>query len=845
MRSALIVAQLREQPTRAAITVLAIALGVALCAAVYLVSDSALEEFSLAARKLVGDADLIVRGPRAGFPEALFGSIGRLPGIDVADPMLEFDAALANPAAGLPQTARATLHVLGLDPLRASVIQPALLGEFGADLPSLFATDGIFLSAGAARELGIERNQRFDVVVGTATRSLRVLGVLSQDNYPEPLGVMDIAAAQFIFDRLGELNRIDLRLAPGVRPATVRAELAPLLPPGVNLLAPEVERARAVNVTRAYRVNLNMLALVSLLTGAFLVFSTQSLSVLRRRAALALLRAMGMTRGELERLLLAEGCLLGFIGALLGLMMGEWLARLVLAWFAAGSGPGQVPVGAGTLSVHPLAAIVLVALGTGVAGLGAWVPAREAARRDPARALRAGDVADAFERTRAAPVGIGLLVLGALLALLPAIGGLPLFGYGAIAAILFGAVLLMPTLVNRLLAHAPRTSFVPLDLGIAQLQGSAAQSTVSLAAITVSFSLMIAMAIMVHSFRDSFEVWLGRILPADLQLRVPQGSDTAYLSPAAQVLIRSAPGVARVDFRRSRLIALAGEQPAVLLTARDIDPSTAADELTLVAHVADDPKQVLPAASLPAAWISEALVDRQGARLGRPLELPIAGRTVTVRVVGIFRDYGRSTGSIVIGRDLYIGITHDLTATDASLWLAPRANERETVAALRARLPPGGAFEIRTSGEVRELSLQIFDRAFAVTYALEAIAVLIGLLGVSFAASSTILARRAEFGMLRHLGMRRRQVLGLLASEGVVMSLVGVCYGLALGAALSLVLVYVVNRQSFSWSVDLAVPWLQVAGFSIALVAAAAATATLSGRSAMSVDTVRAVREDW
>jgi putative ABC transport system permease protein len=166
-------------------------------------------------------------------------------------------------------------------------------------------------------------------------------------------------------------------------------------------------------------------------------------------------------------------------------------------------------------------------------------------------------------------------------------------------------------------------------------------------------------------------------------------------------------------------------------------------------------------------------------------------------------------------------------------------------AAVKGALGQPDTVEVMTSTLVRDRSLQIFDRAFAITYALEAIAVLIGLTGVSFAASSTALARRAEFGMLRHIGMQRRQVVSLLATEGMLLSLLGVLYGLTLGAILSLVLVYVINRQSFNWSIDLAVPYWQLGVISVVLVAAAALTAIWSGRAAMSEDAVRAVREDW
>jgi putative ABC transport system permease protein len=199
----------------------------------------------------------------------------------------------------------------------------------------------------------------------------------------------------------------------------------------------------------------------------------------------------------------------------------------------------------------------------------------------------------------------------------------------------------------------------------------------------------------------------------------------------------------------------------------------------------------------------------------------------------------------VISRAAYVAATGDDSANEGSVWLKSGTGAALTEAALRARFARGDSLEIMTSTALRERSLQIFDRAFAITYALEAIAVLIGLTGVSFAASSTALARRAEFGVLRHIGMLRRQVTGMLASEGFLMSAFGVAYGLALGTALSLVLVYVINRQSFNWSIDLAIPVWELAVLSVTLIAAAAITAIWSGRAAMSQDAVRAVREDW
>jgi putative ABC transport system permease protein len=828
----LLLAQLRESPLRLLITVIVIALGVALGAAVYLVNGAALNEFGLATKRLTGEADILVRGPREGFPEALFSRLARDPDVSMASPVLELDAALPGRSE--------TLKVLGVDPFRAAALQPALIGDMGAGVFTLLQDDGIYLSSTAARDLGLRRGDLLQVMVGSSPKALHVAGVLQESTYAQALGLMDIATAQWVFNDVGRLNRIDLRLKPGRDVDAFRRALGKDLPAGVLAVAPRTERNRATTVTRAYRVNLNVLALVALWTGAFLVFSTQSLSVLRRRRSLALLRALGVTRGQLLRALIGEGAALGVVGSILGVILGLAFVAIVLRFLEADLGNGQLRTVGASMRGAPLPMLAFFAIGTAAASAGAWLPARNAARQPPARALKGGDGGYATVARAGAFAGVALLALGAALSRLPPVGGLPVFGYAAIAALLFGAVLLVPILTVKCLSLAPRTRRVVLDTAVAQLRENVGLSTLSLASIIVSFSLMVAMAIMVYSFRVSFDHWLGKLLPADMQMREPLGNDTAYWSAADQARLANVAGISRIEFRRTQQILLDPAHAPVTLIARGATVAQAAQELPLLRS------ESLPLRSnAEPAWISEALQDLYGYKIGDPIGLPLAGRTRQFTVAGIWRDYARTTGAIVISRQAYLAATGDGSANEGSVWLNEGAGAAQAEAALRSQFARGDSLEILTSTALRTRSLQIFDRAFAITYALEAIAVIIGLTGVSFAASSTALARRAEFGMLRHVGMLRRQIVAMLAGEGILTSAFGVAYGLVLGAALSLILVYIVNRQSFNWSIDLAIPGWQLAILSLTLIAAAAITAIWSGRAATSQDAVQAVREDW
>ena len=828
-------AQWREQPLRVITAVLAISLGVALGAAVYLINTASLMQFEQATRHLLGDADIVVRGPASGFDESVFVTLAQDRAVSIASPVLELDVDLAR-----AQADRATLKVLALDPLRALALQPQLVGALAGDITALFAHDAIVLSRAAASALGLQRADVLSIVVGGTVRTLRIIDVLPEEAYPQALGIMDIGAAQWTLARLGKLNRVDLQLRPGVDTRSVRARLGSALPAGVFALTPQIERGRAATVTRAYRVNLDVLALVALLTGAFLIFSTQWLSVLRRRMALGLLRALGVTRNELRLALLAESAVIGLAGSVLGVLLGAGAALLMLRYLGADLGSPQYAALGAVLRVHAGPLLCFVLIGTGAACAGGALPAFQAAQRAPALALKAGDAEQDLSRLRTTLPGVALSALGALLAWLPPTGGLPIAGYFAIAALLFGSVLLVPAVTRRALASIPASGRLIFDTALAQLRGSPASASVSLSSIIVSFSLMVAMAIMVHSFRASFELWLTKLLPADLQLRLGEGDDSAALSVPMQARIAAVPGVARVEFRRLRPIQLQAGRVPVTLIARDMAGQRAADALPLLREAP------LPALEpLAPAWISEAVQDLYGLRAGESLELPLDGRNVRFFIAGIWRDYVRSAGAIVIRREDYLHATGDSSANYASIWRQPDSSEAAIAAQIRATLGVGDALEIISSPELRERSLMAFDRAFVITYALEAVAVLIGLLGVSVAASSTALARRAQFGMLRHIGMLRAQVLWMLASEGAILSALAVLYGLLLGGLLSLILVYVINRQSFNWSIDLSVPWLELAALGAALIAASALTALWSGRAAMSQDPIRAVREDW
>jgi putative ABC transport system permease protein len=376
-------------------------------------------------------------------------------------------------------------------------------------------------------------------------------------------------------------------------------------------------------------------------------------------------------------------------------------------------------------------------------------------------------------------------------------------------------------------------------LALARLANAPNQAAVALGGVLSSFSLMVAMAIMVSSFRVSVDDWLSHILPADLYLR-----SGAVLQPAQQQAIAATPGLLRADFLRSVPLLLQPAQPPVMLIARPIDAAAPERMLPIVGPV-------LPLAAISGTpiWVSEAMLDLYGYQLGSQVALPLQLGDATqappvFTVAGVWRDYARQTGSIQMRLADYRALSGDATVNDAALWLAPGTSAAQLRAALR-RLPFGATLEFSEPGQIRAVSLKIFDRSFAVTYLLEAVAVLIGLFGVGATVSAQTLARTTEFGMLRHIGVSRSQVLALLATEGALVTALGILAGFALGWCISLILVFIVNPQSFHWSMQMHIPWTGLASVAVILLACATLTALLAGRHAVAGSAIRAVREDW
>ena len=870
---------LRHHPWRSAAAVAAVMLGVALAFAVHVINASALDEFSQAVRAVNGQPDLEVRPMQGTLGEDLFAQIATHPDVARANPVLEATA-MARPATQAPGAAPTALRLLGADALLLPAMAPALMPKpwEGAARDALFAPATIYLNPAALQALGVppegtQPRPTLQLQTGLQTLAVQVAGTVSAPG--APLAVMDIGAAQDLLGRVGQLTRIDLQLQPGTDRSAFRQALQALpgWPAQATLAEPGDAAQRVSNLSRAYRVNLTVLALVALFTGAFLVFSVLALSVAQRGPQFALLAVLGATPRQRLALVLAESALLGVAGSLAGLALGTALASAALQLLGGDLGGGYFAGVQPRLQWSLPAALLYGSLGVAAAVAGGWWPARAAQALPPAQTLKG--LGSASGRAGRGWVGMVLIAASALLAALPPIFGIPLAAYVAIGLLLVGGIALLPWgvawLLQRLQPLAARHPLTLLALERARrMRGTAA---IAVGGVVASLSLAVALTVMVASFRGSVIQWLDAVLPSPLYVRSAlqaAGGDAALLPPGFAEAVARLPGVDKVSPLRTSPLQLSAARPALTVLSRPLGA---------------DPAQVLPltgpALPVPAGqigvYVSEAVVDLYGVRPGQawpelskafmPVALDTQAQTATFFIAGVWRDYVRQTGAITLDSAAYQRLTGDTRISDLALWPADgvdmaalqsriRSAAQQASAAAPAGTSDSGAanhsadgnpplVEFASAQSIRERSLQIFDRSFAVTYWLQAVAIGIGLFGVAASFSAQVLARRKEFGLLAHLGLTRRQILAVVAGEGAAWTGIGAIAGVLLGLAVSVVLVHVVNPQSFHWTMEMNIPAPRLWALCAAVVVSGTVTAWLAGRAAAGRDAVMAVKEDW
>jgi putative ABC transport system permease protein len=793
----LIRAQFHTRRTATALSMLAIALGVALGYAIHLINDAALADFSQAMKSVQGEPDAVLAATDSAgrVPLALIDEIARDPAVAVIAPVIETRV----------QVDRAvTARLIGLDIFSAAAVMPKLLPR-RAD--RIFEGD-VYASPALLSRLQLNVGADLTLTRGASRWTTRIGGDLPAARPDDLLLVADIAWVQARFGPPEAVGEARLRLTPATRPAGWIRQWADRLPAGLALRAAADDTTRVSNISRAYRVNLNVLALVALLTGAFLVFATQLTAVAQRSTQFALLGVLGLSPRRRLLQVLFEGLAIGAPGAGLGLALGYGLAlaftRMMGGDLGGGFFSGSTPV----IDAGLGPSLGFFALGCAASLAGALYPAWLNGVQPPAQALKTGfaqrppAVHGARDRPRRSLlIACAALALAALgLTRLPALYGLPLAGYAAIALVLVLGVAAAPMLTQAVFGVLARRPLpAPQRVAVQNIVQAPLMAQVAASGLIVSFALTVSMVTMVSSFRLAVDQWLDVVLPAPLYLR----SRGVPLPPEllAAVAQPDAP-FARIERTAHGSLTLDPQRPAVGLLVREMRRADAAARLPLTGPVHS------VAGDRIAVWISEPLAELYRLAPGQSLRLPLLGREVDAVIGGVWRDYSRQFGAVIIGADDYLALGGHFEAGELALW--PRRGAEAAAQAWLANWRANHGLEFAASSDIRKLSLNIFDKSFAVTYALEAAAMLIGLFGLAVTLAASVWLRARELATLTALGFDRAMLTRAVMFEGALIAAIGLAIGLACGIAIGAILTHVVNPQAFHWRMELAIPWQQV-----------------------------------
>jgi putative ABC transport system permease protein len=869
---------------RFALTISGIAVGVATMAAIRLANASVLASFSDTVDFVAGKASITILPDGPGIPEETLARLAWLRGLG------------ATLAPAITQTAAAgardgeVVEVLGIDPLAeagareysfapsqdasAAPRREAQLpfeerppspdaslsleaGRSEANLFSIFSPDSLLVTEAFAERHSLRVGSPFALVTNSVESTFRVAAVLRPAGAARAASgsivFMDLAAAQEAFGKLGLLDRIDVVLPASLSEADrarVLEEVTASLPPGVTAGRPERRTETVERLVRAFRVNLSALGAISLLVGMYFVYNTLSISVLRRRADIGIVRALGASRRSVFAAFLAEGLALGAASSSLGLLLGAGLAAGALRLVGGTATELYVPSAHPTLHLDPAVLAFAFALGVVTSVLSALAPALEAAGVEPAATMRHGSV-EAARRRRTLPLaaaGTVLLALAFAAARPGPVRGLPLFGFLSVFLVVAGASLLAPAAVtfaaNRLDGLALRLLGVEARLARANLTGSLSRTSVAVAALTMALSMMVAVAVMVGSFRTTVATWVGQTLSSDVFVGPASGRSGPSLGRIPEEAIeavRSVPGVEEVD----PFLAFSATKDGVPYTIGSGLFAFVARHGNLPLVDGRDPKTVFSKALASGeAMVSEPFSEKFGVRAGDTVELPGPRGEVRVRVAAVYTDYSNDRGTVTLDRALFRRIWGLSGASTLTVTLKPGVPPEEGARRIERALGGRFALRVRTNATLRDLVLKIFDRTFAVTYALEAVAIAVAVLGVFNTLTALVLERRREIGLLRVLGASAARVRRAVRYEAAAIGGLGIALGLASGAAMALVLVRVINRQSFGWTITMHWPFSFLAGaLALVFLATLLAAARPAGLAA-ATDAAAALKEE-
>ena len=799
----LIVRPLFHEPVRLTLTILAVALGVAVVLAIELAGNAATGSFHSSMQTLAGDNDLEVVAS-GGIPESALATLSSQPFPLRISPRIEDFATVTD--------SKQTLPLIGLDLIAegsryisqasANVSAQSSDNSPAESLKRMQNPASIWVGS----SLGKNPGDQLQLLINDRTLLFTVRGVYHDSNGNDTAILMDIAAAQKALNRFGRVDRILLKLSPGADLTASLQRIQSVLPAGVDVHPQGTATNENRKMLAAFRWNLRLLSYIALVVGAFLIYNTISISVVRRRNEIGVVRALGGSRSAILSAFLGEAACLGLAGALLALPLSRLMAAGAVKLMSLTVESLYVSSRPGSIDLTPQSVALAILIGVGVAVLSAFSPAREAMLVPPVDAMSRGrrEYTAQMHKARDLVIAILLAVAAAFAAQLPAVARKPLFGYLATILLIIAAAYAIPALVSFLSSLTAQSLQQILGaeglLASRSLAASLNRTSVLVAALSTAIAMMVSVGIMVGSFRQTVVTWMNGQLPADLYIR-PAGSPAAdrhpTLSPGLAEKISALPGVASVD--RLRAYEITYDGMPVTLASMELTTSRS--------YRNSDFFSGRPAEAVLAELrganniiVSEPFTNKHHVKIGDTITLSLGSSRANFRITDVYPDYSAERGYILMDRETALRYLPDPIPSNLAVFLTPSASA-DTVRKAIQQLAVDHHILVFSNRDLRAEAIRIFDRTFAITYALEAVAVFVAVMGIAGALLALVIDRRGELGLLRFLGASTQQIRKLILVEAGLLGLLANLVGFLLGYLLSLILVFVINKQSFGWTI--------------------------------------------
>ena len=807
-----------------------VAVGVGAFNGIRQASRSASANFGLFNQAVSGRSDFLIESPSQRLGPEQLSSLGRL----ASDPDWHLVPVIEGSVTSLDESGQpaSQLRLIGLD-LLALANLPSIIDdpiEFAEEESTwhewLGSARDVWIGRDAAIKLGVEQGDSFSILASGRVMEVSVRKVLGQNdsNLGDDLVLGDLPTVQNLLSRPGEINRVEVVLRRSDMREDrdyleqIRKRLSKDLPVGMRLSATENRAADRAAMTAAFRLNLTILSLIAILVGAYLILQALDAAVVRKRTEIATLRSLGVNRRILFFIFILEAGVIGVLGSLLGIGVGYLLALGSIGMLTDTVNALYFATSMEALALTWTDCITGLGIGVFFSLLAGWLPARDAMSTPPAQVLSKGDWSPGFDWLSNPKTGICLLLFGALALLPPPFlmeGGsnMPVGGFLAAGSWILGAALLSGQMLVLLARWLRPFCQGPVSrLACSRLRDGSSRHRLAVAGLVVAVGMVTGMFQMVDSFRGTIREWFDVRFQAELYVSekgVSGAGNVNGIDPSIMKELLEDPAIEYAD-----VMYLCHARPNVgitLLAGVDMDAWTSRIRQIWLKK----PGSLAPVENSEPALVSETFARRFEVLEGGAVELDTPAGKKLISPIGIFTDYGNEFGTAAVSIDSWKKWTGSDRPINASLYLKDGVALDETKDRLRLAFP---GLEVRNAQELRQVALGIFEQTFQATSALNAIGLCVAFAGLLLGLLSIFDESTRTWTTLRHLGFSNRQFVLSAGLEGAGIALAALICGAIAGLAMGWLLIFVINVQSFGWTLLWRIPYLDFLRFGVLLI---------------------------